>query len=64
MNERLEALFLGSGSGNRDLVQREGVGANFTLKCYLGGHGIRKPDSQPQFAADLRAFIQATLATK
>ncbi len=55
---------LNSCSGNRDLIQREGVSANFTLKCYLAGHGIREADAQPQFAADLRAFIRSTLAAQ
>ncbi len=49
-------------SGNEDVVRRLGaLAGNFTLRCYLGGHGVREGDTQPRFAADLRSFLVSTL---
>lgn len=71
INPRLKVLVaaglydsLNSCSANEDLLRRHPhLAGNFTLKCYQSGHGVaRDPVSAPQFAADFRRFVVATMA--
>jgi carboxypeptidase C (cathepsin A) len=56
---------LNSCSGNLEVVKRfPELTANFTNKCYLGGHQFQRlPGTQEQFARDFREFIVKTLSS-
>ncbi len=74
MNPKLKVLVgaglydsLNSCSANEELMNhiQRAEAANFTLKCYLGGHDFqRDPETEPLFIADMKTFITGTLASQ